>query len=191
MRNIIIILFFFQSFGLYSQQTNLDIVKNLFSLASDSIIFDIKVNDIKEISINLPNSESTIFFEQIFLGKCQENNVKVLVSGGTLLDISITEIIVNYYLMEHKDSLKRTIEVNLFYKYSHNNSIKANDVSNLIFNDNILFDDTQFIESKDFSFTKSKLPKKKSTFFEKYVEASAITIAAILTVVLLFTIRSN
>ncbi|MDC1068921.1 hypothetical protein OAQ99_07160, partial [Candidatus Kapabacteria bacterium] len=66
-----------------------------------------------------------------------------------------------------------------------------NFIANKSFVDTINYEDIEYIEESEFDFDKAVVPKKDGSFFKKYLEPIIIVGSTLVTVFLLFTVRSS
>lgn len=188
---IFIILFLFCFKAVNAQDSNFDIIRNLFSESSIKIIEKNNNYGIDEITLAIKQSEASWLLEQMLVKNASDNNIKVMTKGGNKLNANILNIKIEYLLHENNDSLKRNIEVDIFASVLKNNEIIDISPKSIVYSDIITFDALDKIQSEEYMFANGDIPKKRVTFFEQYIEPIIITSAAILTVVLFFTIRSS
>lgn len=175
---MVIIFISLLNIGLSSEiHKNIDIIDSLSNNAYERFISKIKEKGLESLNSkfdeNLPG-----YFKVNFQSKLFENDIE---KEGDEVEVEILNYKPEYELLG--DTLIRRIE---FY-------IASNDLETYIrnfYNDTILVDDKNFIEDSEFTFDKAVLPPKKKSFFEKYLETIIIVASSLISVLLLFTVRS-
>ena len=192
----IIILFFsinFISFAGENLRSNLDIIDSLADLTSREIISEIKAQGLKEIDLTVnEHNASELYFKSLFKEKDITYNIKTE-SNGKGLNLNIIRSNVSYEIYpESNDSLCRVIktEVSAFIK-DENGKVTNIKTTNREYRDKISREDVKLIESYQFDFTHAEVPERESTFFEDIAQPLIVITGALLTIVLLFTVRSS
>jgi hypothetical protein len=110
----------------------------------------------------------------------------------SVLSVNIKKVNVEYLLHEEDDSLSRRITVVIA------NTLEKKDGALLGFpeidiqwNDNISRKDLPYIEKNPYPFAKGQIPEPEQTFFEKIAEPVIFISTAIVTIALLFSVRSG
>lgn len=196
-KSVILLLFFLLSYILNASQslmTNYDILDSLVNNHSKEIITQIKTKNINKAYLKIStHSSSELLYKHLL---ANSNGIEFILKKTDDL-ITVNNIInkanVRYdYCETSSDSVFRIIEVDistiLEYQDGKTESININPTT---YTELISRDDIKLIDSKEFTFTTSEIPEKKLTFYEKIAEPLIIVTTAILTVVLLFTIRSG
>ena len=122
----------------------------------------------------------------------EQNHVISNDSNHSNLQILIKDINIEYSIIaEDEKKVLRKITPKIDYIYKSNNIIKPLQNSYLSYSDTIEIDRIPNLELSSHDFVKGDLVAGETSFFEKYLEPVIFTTAAILTVVLLFSVRSN
>jgi phosphoribosylaminoimidazole-succinocarboxamide synthase len=175
-------------------KTNIDIIDSLISNYSKEITKQLNSREIKKAVLQVNNhSASELVYKHIL---ANSNGIEFSFkkdSSAVLVNNIITKANVRYEnYPNNNDSVYRIIEVDISTILSLESG-KAESINPTpeTYSELISRDDIKLIDSKEFTFTTSEVPQKKLTFYEKIAEPLIIVTTAILTVVLLFTIRSG
>lgn len=198
----ILVLTIFLSFvaekGLSSENelsSNINVLDSLCSKAAKEILLRLDQNREDSITISFAPHPASWLLEQYLLndGKATEKlflakpNVNV-----STLTINIKKAGVEYITVENTDSLIRKISLIISYKLEkpsgilyglpqitlvHENQIDRNDVS--------------FLENSPYSFARGNIPEQKRSFLEEITEPAIFISTAIITIILLFSVRSG
>jgi hypothetical protein len=165
-------------------KTNLDIIGTEYNIFSKKILS--KYSD--STLINITNHSSKWLLKQALIKQAGDSKILFYGETGAMLRIDINSIKINYSQI-NSDSISRAISISLF---AYENS----KVKKIIYDSTICVRDTipkyslPSIENKNYSFTKGDYPLQKTSFFDKYIEPVLFSTAAIITTVLLFSVRS-
>ena len=193
---IVIISLFFTSdlFSVPVIKTNIDILDSMISNYSKEISKQLKSKEIKKAVLQAnSHSASELVYKHIL---ANSNGIEFSFkkdSSQILVNNIITKANVRYEnYPNNNDSVYRIIEVDISTIITDENG-KAESINPQpqTFRELISREDIKFIDSKEFTFTTAEVPERKLTFYEKIAEPLIIVTTAILTVVLLFTIRSG
>lgn len=187
----LIILIFFSITKLFSYETNLKIISDILDNSSSAICDSILARNISELEVSFAETESSRLFEQIFFKKCSQNNIKLLTESNNKLFLSLSDISINYKIADNEDYCLRNIEVSNYAKLSLNNEIILISPVVKSHSDTVELEQIPELQAGNYSFTKVKIPEPKYSFYKKYLQPILISSAALVTVVLFFTIRSN
>ncbi len=200
MRNKIFFIFlfitYFASIDLLIGSTpisNIEVLDSLSKNAANKIEQFISNHNFNSVYVSIDETEGNWLLSEHLL---QNNKIKLLTPQSPnkdsfpLIEIHTKELKIQYYLHENPDSLVRTgkIELTAFLKTKDKTEII--DSLNFVYKDEISCSDVDFIKGK-YPFANPKIPEREQTVWEKIVEPVVVISTAIITLVLLFTVRSN
>jgi len=173
---------------------NFNILDSMVIDASQKILHHINSKNYKEILIkhNI-NPVISLFTKQLFNNS---DKIKFFYKSTNNLPELTLEILnsnISYEIYEpSNDSLYRIIElkINAYIKTLEGQYININ-LKDYYYKDIISRQDINFIQSMHSELTTASIPELKQTFFEEVTEPLIIITGAIITVILLFTIRSS
>ncbi len=173
---------------------NFNILDSMVIDASQKILHHINSKNYKEILIkhNI-NPVISLFTKQLFNNS---DKIKFFYKSTNNLPELTLEILnsnISYEIYEpSNDSLYRIIElkINAYIKTLEGQYININ-LKDYYYKDIISRQDINFIQSMHSELTSASIPELKQTFFEEVTEPLIIITGAIITVILLFTIRSS
>lgn len=183
--------------SIYSSQepNNFDILDSLIKSQAEKIISEIDSKGIKKIYIDIQNHHALWLVKQGMIESLHKHNIEIYdkaIENGITLHINIKKAELVFENNENSnDSLNRFVKVELSGNIVYDDGkteLISNEIS--IYNDNIHRDNIDLIKS-EYDFANSPIPEKPKTFFEEVAEPIIIVTTAIITVVLLFTIRSS
>lgn len=154
-------------------KTNLEIFNDNFELAVLNNIEIIKDTKEQKISINSKQKETN-------------NNQEI-----SNLSLNINNFEINYNSIDNSDKFQREVWLDFTTKYtdSKNNTILFQD--KYVYQDTISESEISKVENTNFPISIGKKNKEESTFLDDILEPIIITGTIAVTVILLFTIRSN
>jgi len=175
--------------------SNFDILDSLSKKAAIEIIHRLEQNHADSLIIEFAQHNGTWIIEQHLL-KAGKISGKLFFTHHqnklSLLTVNIKEMNVGYSLHKNDDSLSRKINLVIANTLEKQNGILYGlPEINLVWKDDISRDDLLFVENSPYPFTKGKIPEPERTFFEKIAEPVIFISTAIVTIALLFSVRSG
>lgn len=173
---------------------NFNILDSMVSDASEIILSHFKSNHYKDILIKHNDHPVNNLFTKYLLN--HSNNINFYYKSENTINEFNLEVLnynIRYEIYEpNKDSLTRIIELQIsaYIKNETGNYISIK-IPNYYFCDVVSRDDIEIIESRHSDLTKAKVPPIPTTFFEEVTEPLIIISGAIITIILLFTVRSS
>lgn len=183
-----IIFFFIITYIGFSKPTNLEIQDSLISDFYEKIIKDTDTGT-EDFVINIENHNASWLFEQKGINKFIEAEIKYNDSSDFALNIYIKKIKPEYDAIS-KDSIKRTICLQVSYSIQENEEYIFSDNYETKYSDIIEFQEISIVENENYLFTKGNTPEIPASFWTEYAEPAIVMSAAIITVILFFTVRS-
>ncbi len=154
-------------------KTNLEIFNDNFELAVLNNIEIIKDTKEQKISINSKQKETN-------------NNQEI-----SNLSLNINNFEINYNSIDNSDKFQREILLDFVIKYTDSNNNKILLQDKYVYQDTISESEISKVENTNFPISIGKKNKEESTFLDDILEPIIITGTIAVTVILLFTIRSN
>lgn len=154
-------------------KTNLEIFNDNFELAVLNNIEIIKDTKEQKISINSKQKETN-------------NNQEI-----SNLSLNINNFEINYNSIDNSDKFQREILLDFVIKYTDSNNNKILLKDKYTYQDTISESEISKVENTNFPISIGKKNKEESTFLDDILEPIIITGTIAVTVILLFTIRSN
>lgn len=154
-------------------KTNLEIFNDNFELAVLNNIEIIKDTKEQKISINYKQKETN-------------NNQEI-----SNLSLNINNFEINYNSIDNSDKFQREILLDFVIKYTDSNNNKILLKDKYTYQDTISESEISKVENTNFPISIGKKNKEESTFLDDILEPIIITGTIAVTVILLFTIRSN
>lgn len=177
--------------------SNIEVINRELNIAADSLIAQITKLNSDTVFVSVKTSEVDRYFNSILLNKSSDKGIlfyiaDTIASKEPYLDIKLS-IETNYQNYEEdRDSLVRAIKIiwlgSLRLK---DNKLQALKLKNFKYNDIISREDAGNFNAADFEFAKTNIPEPPPSFWKDLIQPVAIISAGIITVVLLFTLRSN
>lgn len=150
------------------------------SLANQTFLETLEKIRKKNIDSFIPVfNDSPEYFKAIFISKMHELDFDL---SGDSLKINFLKYKPNYVLND--DSIGRNIEF-----YLACNSLQI--YTRKYYEDEFSKASLNYIENSEFQFDKAILPPEKQSFFKKYLEPIIVIGSTLVTVLLLFTVRSS
>lgn len=171
-----------------SVSTNKQVIDSIFNSFYSSVALKLTEKNIDEIKI-IDNPNFNYFINKLINELSYKNiNVNNYSSVSLKLDISEFEILYT----ESGNDFNRIININAKVFLIDKNG-ELNSIANLAasYKDAVKSDAIKFIENDFFPFTKGKAPETKRSFFDEVIEPVIFVGAAVLTVVLFFSVRTK
>lgn len=183
--------------NLNSQNTNkknFQILDSLIKIEAQRFAEEIAGRNIKNIEIIFNDNPATWLVKQHFYTSFKEKNINFLDEKNTtnpVLNVNIKQIELQFQIYdEYVDSLFRKAVVIIDGNLNNNQTVEIIESKNLTYGDIVARADVDFIKS-DNAFANAPVPEKKKTFFEEIATPIIVVTTAILTIVILFTVRSG
>jgi len=171
------------------------VIDSLVSKAGSVICSNLSDNAITSLSLSTSASRQEIYIRQNLYSQCR--TVSFRESDSSLnqsrLNISVRDLGCRYeYCKTSNDSLIRHISLDLIFTiYTQSGKVISNDPVVYNVTDTLAFSDIVSLSLRLPDWANSPVPERKKTFFEEVAEPLAVLAAVVVSVVLLFTVRSN
>jgi hypothetical protein len=196
---IIIFIFIFLSISYFSNakelKSNLQILDSFSLSQSKQIAAYFENKTIDSLQIVIPGNQGWLFKEKIIT--LIKNKINILNTDSNLnkkniLEIHLKEFSSVYSLYINNDSIIRNIksEISVSYK-NKNNLLEIIPVSNLFFCDTLSLAEAEFVRNNLNEATNPSIPKPPTTFFREIAEPIALIAVSVISIALLFTVRSK
>jgi len=175
-------------------RSNFDVIDSLSKKAATEIILRLDHNKTDSLFINFAQNPAWWLIEQHLLSIGKSSGKYFFTQDQinlSILSVNIKKMNVEYYIHRDDDSLSRkiTLIINNTLETS-NGALSGLPEITIEWNDNISRNDLSYIESSPYPFTKGQIPEPEQTFFEKIAEPVIFISTAIITIALLFSVRS-
>lgn len=174
---------------------NFSLLDSLVSRQSRNFSDYCKKNNLSKIKLTVNGNMGTGFVEDRIMKAINANSILLTSSdSGTIsFKVNIVNLGVKYeWANSEYSKIKRIISSDITFSESKNKD--AFNLINIKSSENIDTLDTDYfdyVQSGDNDFAKSKLPPKNESFLDEVIEPVIVVGSVILTVVLLFSVRSN
>lgn len=183
------------SYSAGQYRKNFDILDSLIKSRTDKISSEVTDKDLKKLYIEIQNHPALWLLKQDMIESLRKSNIETYdkkIENEPMLVINIKKAEIIFINSENSnDSLNRHVKVelssNIVFPDGRTEPI-SNDLSE--YTDVISRENVELIKS-DYEFANAPVPEKPKTFFEEVAEPIIVVTTAIITVVLLFTIRSS
>lgn len=186
-------LFSGNTFSVENTKTNYSVFDSLSRQFASEIIenhFKGKFSSVNYLITQIPASR---LIEREFVNLCIENDIDVKndTANSITHQINIDFFETKYlYYTGSPDSLKRTITLQAHIK--SNKDLNENfKTYNYEYYDLISRSQISALESISANYVNSNVPERKKSFYERALEPAILVSAAILSILILFTVRSN
>lgn len=175
------------------ERNNLQIADSLVQLSAKEICDKLKSLKIDTIAMPQINHPSSWLYEQHFPNVCRSKSITLKSnSSKSHIDIYINDLAAEYSQLEPiRDSVIRFVRYSFTANIQHKGEILPFSKKTYLYSDTISRFDHKAAEDYPYELAKSDLPEYSPGFFTKYLEPVLITSAAVLAVVLLFSLRSK
>lgn len=175
---------------------NFAIIDSLVCVQSHLFSKYCKNHNYKRIKLNVNGSSGSSFVEDRLMKAINQDSLLLSLSntGSGLFKINIINIGVRYGWADNDyTKIKRTITSDIaFYEYNNDSSkICPINIAIQEYSDTLSSAYVDFIQSGDYDFAKSTLPPKNKSFLDEIIEPVLVVGSVVLTVILLFSVRSK
>jgi hypothetical protein len=178
-------------------KSNYEIMDSISNDCVNKLIsYIIQHNELKtfhlEIDDLLNNGTNNIFESKIIKSLPENKVLSNIDTSKNVLSFRIEYFSVKYERYEpNQDSLYRIINLSSIVILDNGNTKNKINECKFEYRDLISRDDFDFIEKTSHPFTKAPVPERKKTFFENILQPAIYVSAVLITVIILFTVRSN
>ena len=175
--------------------SNFDVIDSLSQQAAKEILLRLDQNREDSITISFAPHPASWLLEQHLLND-GKNAGKLFLSKPTgknsALTINIVKAGVEYEAVENTDSLIRKISLIVSSKLEKSSGILYGLPKITLIDEKIILRaDVPIVENSPYSFARGNIPDAKRSFFEEISEPIIFISTAIITIVLLFSVRSG
>lgn len=176
---------------------NIDIIDSLLYDYATQLAQFLADNNIKSIDINLNSHPAENFLKRNIIQAFAEKGIEVYQfnhdnKDRESLTLNVKEVAVKYQANSKNEQVNRIFYISIsgFIRDKEQKLLSIPDFSNK-FVDSVNWKDLDEVENSPFDFAKSPRPERKESIFKKIAEPVIIIGSALITLILLFTIRSN
>lgn len=195
MRAMILSVFFFAAHLFATadiRPTNYQIIDSYVSEYATLITEELQTQGKSKIQLKVNSHQLAKITDMHFIEKLSDKNIDIVDELElNKLEVNLGEIAVRYLLHDDKDSLKRIIIFNCSSLIRDDKSTKFLSKFEREYSDNIGRDEISTLQNASFAFTTANVPDPKLSFFDKLIKPAVYITTAAITVLLLFTVRSN
>lgn len=194
---ILFVLFYDISFSQENIKSNYEIMDSISNDCVKSLTTHIiKNKDLKSFHleiVDLINNGSNKLFENKIIKALPDNNIlSQKDSAHNIISFRIEDFSVKYEIYEpNTDSLYRKITLSAISLLDNGKTKTKISECNYEYRELVSRDNLVFIERTPHVFAKSPIPERNRTFFESILQPAIYVSAALITVIILFTVRSN
>lgn len=176
---------------------NIDIIDSLLYNYTTQLAQFLADNNIKSIDINLNSHPAENFLKRNIVQAFAEKGIEVYQFNNDNKDresltLTVKEVTVKYQNNSRNDQVNRIFYISISgFIRDKDQKLLSIPKSSIIHQDSIDWKDLDEVENSPFDFAKSPRPERKESFFKKIAEPVIIIGSALITLILLFTIRSN
>lgn len=195
MKLLISIFLLIFSFGVVHadfRPTNYQIIDSLASEYARKIASEVKTQGLSGVNLKISSHKLAKFSEMHFIEHLSNSDIKISDEAGiAALEVNLGEVIVRYLQHEDSDSLMREILYNCSSILNTGNSTTMLSKFDKRYSDIIGRDEVATIQNFSFPFTLADVPEPNLSLFDKIIKPVVYITTAAITVLLLFTVRSN
>ncbi|MCO5249822.1 MAG: hypothetical protein M9949_00180 [Candidatus Kapabacteria bacterium] len=190
--SIFLLLFSFGVANADFRATNYQIIDSLASEYARQIASEVKTQGLSGVNLKISSHQLAKFSELHFIEHLSDSDIKISDEAGVAaLEVNLGEVIVRYLPHEDSDSLKRMIFYNCSSILNTGNSTTMLSKFDKSYSDIIGRDEVAAIQNFSFPFTIADVPDRNLSLFDKLIKPVVYITTAAITVLLLFTVRSN
>ena len=176
----------------YSQMRNYKIIDSLLSKHIDELQPELLNNKMRCFNLETNLKDIDFLIENKLLEKYPGISFhRNIYNQCPTLKINTNNIEVNYVFVEN-DTVNRRITVELTAIIEPKNEpMRLIHKQNYEFNDQIKLEDIDKLQKSPYQFDKGEIPEEESTFYDSYLQPIIFIGTAIITIAILFTVRSS
>jgi hypothetical protein len=178
-------------------KNNFSILDSLTGVCAEKIIAELKNKDIKQANIKFTAHSAEWLVKQKILDFATKAGITLISDSNFKNSINIEILVKKEDIsfsnnINDREILERIASVSLSAIITYpDGKIVSLDEKSVTYNDKLSRETVDFVQSREYGFARASVPAKELTIFEEFAEPIIIIGSAILTVVLLFTIRSG
>jgi len=164
---------------------------------ADSIIAELLENNCDTVYSSVKTSEADRFFNSLLISRAGKLKISFFISdlkSGKTPYLDLNTAVTTEYMNDedNDDSLRRQIRID----FSGSLTLETGKIVPFVFEEQTFTDkisrkDAVLYNESAYDFAKAEIPEPPASFWKDIVQPVAIVSAAVITVVLLFTMRSN
>ncbi len=194
---IFLLLFFFLAIiyeGSSAIRTNIEIFDSLSKKIANEFIKSLEFRESDSVFFSIKGEDNFLIKKHIY-GQLNNLNIVLLekeaYSTSNHLEVIVDDLKASFNITDEKDIYIREINVKYTFFQKVDGIIKSPLKFRESYQDTVRKSDINQINSENHSFAKAEIPLERPTIFEQILEPLIIVTAAVITVILLFTVRSN
>jgi hypothetical protein len=176
-----------------SIKTNYDIFDSLSTKYANDLYLQAVAGKYSEINFKITTTPSSDIVVREFANICIENDVNISSDSSKIIthNIVISRFDILYKI--YKDCPDSLVREYILDSFISGENVKYQNYSKFqyTYRDTVSRADLPFIQSNSAQFVNAPIPERSKTFFEKVLEPAILVSAAILSVIILYTVRSN
>ncbi len=183
--------------GLYAlpPKKNTEILEGFAREATDDIADYVVSVGIKKIVLRAEPEKIAWLVANPLIAKLSEKNVAIFEYDSSGLNAEISVFVVKaeivYEPYHDDDSLVRKVSFSAEGNLKYNGAITPIPDKKSFFSDIISRDDIDAVEDKNFSYARGIVPERDDWFYRNIIEPAIVVGTAAITIILLFTVRSQ
>ena len=175
---------------------NLAIIDSLFGISINEIVEKISlIKDFEKdtISYYISENEADWLVQKHLVNNLSKSILKNNKSEKrNFIGITIENIELNYnFIDKNNDSVVRTASLKLFVSVYDRESRTFTFETGKSLEDTLSYTQLELANRSSFEFAKTEIPKKKLSFWNKYLEPTIAVVSAAIVTTLFFTVRSQ
>ncbi len=176
---------------------NIDLIDSLLFEYSKNLAEFLTEKNIKSVEMKLNSHPAENFLKRNIVQAFAEKGIEVYQfyeqnQNNTLILLDIKDISVKYSIVKNSEQLQRIFNISIVgMMRDKNHKLDLIPEVSIEHKEIIEWSDLDHIEHSPFDFAKSTRPEHKESFFKKIAEPAIIIGSALITLILLFTVRSD
>ena len=171
---------------------NFTIIESQTIAAAQSIASKVAASNTKIFQIKISEHSAASYLEQMIITALSKDNLLSADSSNPNLVCSIVHNNVYYNKLSNcKDSLIREVKTDLSYSLAKHSQVILRSNELIIFADTVAISEIEWLQRSEMPFAKSPLPPSETSWISELITPAIVLGASILSVVLLFSVRSK
>lgn len=192
---LLAVLFTHNCLSLEIPRKNTVIFDEFAGVAADSLYVFVNSLNIKSIILKTEPEKISWLVGNPLISKLSGSGIKIFNDNSTgtaaLMNLTIRKAYVSYENCADDDSLIRKIEFKAEGNIRLNGALLPLPVIDKSYSDVISRNDVNNIEDKNFDYARGVVPERDNWFYKSFIEPVIVVGTAAITVILLFTVRSQ
>lgn len=171
---------------------NFTVIEKQTLSVAQSIASKVTASHNKVFHIKMNEHSAAVYTDQLITSELSKHNLLSTDSSNFTLDCKIIHNNVYYNKLSHRsDSVSRIVKTELIYSLIKSGINLTHNTELIAYTDTVAIGEIEWLERSELPFAKSPLPPQENSWISELITPAIVLGASILSVVLLFSVRSK